>query len=246
MEATTIDTTQAQPIDLLTDTLTGDIRDVLLGHVRAMQDPWSKLSESRQAEKIHAIEKCAQDLVRRAVQLVAHQGFPHVGVTLGKWAIGDAIEMKITASRSLDNINRFGEHGMGSAVLVLVEPGVFFGQRQAAQADPDQPAMDLEGTTAVGGTPESYEAMIERAESLSGLCFCITDWPEERREEVAAKIRAKGGSIMEAAAEQGDDASEEGEGEDEAEPTEEEQPPSAETGRSSRRGRRRISESEAA
>lgn len=241
MEATTVDTTQAQPIDLLTDTLTGDIRDVLLTHVRSMEDPWSKLSERKQADKIDAIQRCAESLVRRTVQLIAHQGFPHVSVTTGKWAVGELIDLKVGASASVENITKLAEHGLGAAVLVLVEPGVFFGQRQAAQADPDQRAMELDGATASGGTPESYEAMIDRAEALSGLCFCITDWPEERREEVAAKIRAKGGSIMEAATEHAEEASEEG-----AEAAEEEQAPAAETGRGSRRGRRRISETEAA
>lgn len=243
MEATTETVTQADYIDLQVDTLTGDLRDVLLTHVRSMEDPWSKLPEYRQAEKIQAIQKCAEDLVRKSVQIVAHQGFPHVSVTTGKWEIGDVIGMKIGISRSVDNITKLAEHGNGAAVLVLVEPGEFFGQRQAARAEPDQRAMDLDAVAAAEdgrSAIERYEEMIATSATLSGLSFNMQEWPEDRREAVAAQITAKGGSIIGVDSIEGGDQ-EDGEAEEPGAPVAEATP--AKTRRGSRR---RISETEAA
>ncbi|SFS58340.1 hypothetical protein [Methylobacterium sp. yr668] len=154
MEATTEADTQVLPADFDAETLTGDLLDVLLTHVRSMETPWSKLPEWDQRDRIRAIEKCAEDLVRRSVHVIAHKGQPHLVVQTGKWSVGELIDLKVGASSSVENITKLAEHGNGSAILVLIEPGEFFGQRQEAKADPDQPAMDLGGEEAEDGDGE--------------------------------------------------------------------------------------------
>lgn len=148
MEATTEADTQVLPPEFAAETLTGDVRDVLLTHVRSMETPWSKLPEWDQRDRIRAIEKCAEDLVRRSVHVIAHKGHPHLVVSTGKWSVGELIDLKVGAASSVENITKLAEHGIGSAILVLIEPGEFFGQREEAKADPDQPVMDLGGDDA--------------------------------------------------------------------------------------------------
>lgn len=131
--------------DLQAETLRGDVRDVLLTHVRSMETPWSKLSEYKQQDIIRAIEKCAQKVVRDSVKIVAGQGFPQMVVSTGKWAVKDGIKLEVNAPFSVENVTRLGEHGTGSAILVLCEAGEFFGERQEVRADPDQPSLDMEG-----------------------------------------------------------------------------------------------------
>lgn len=141
MEATTETTAQAtKDKALAADTLRGDIRDVLLAIVRGMETPWSKLSERDQERRINAIDKAAQKVVRDSIRIVANQGFPHVEVLVsnkGKFA-GGSMELTVAANFSVENATRLSEHGVGSAILVLAEPGEFFGERRIARAQPDQ------------------------------------------------------------------------------------------------------------
>lgn len=124
---------------LAAETLTGDVRDMLLTHIRAMETPWSKLSERDQELKISAAVKCADELVRRAVQVVAHKGFPHLIVGTGKWAVKEGIILEVKSSGTVENITKLAEHGVGAAILVLAEPSQFWGEKDKAKPEPDQP-----------------------------------------------------------------------------------------------------------
>lgn len=137
MEAT------SKPV-LQPETLTGDVRDVLLTHVRSMETPWSKLSQREQEAKIYAIEKTAETMVRGAVRVVANQGFSNVLIRLGKWSVNGELKLEVTGAGSVENITKLAEHGTGEAVLVLTEVGEYFGQRDAARAEPDQPSLAID------------------------------------------------------------------------------------------------------
>ncbi|MCA6108151.1 hypothetical protein [Bradyrhizobium cenepequi] len=127
------------------ETLSGDIRDALLTHVRSIKVPWAMLAEDEQQEAIDAIQKTAIDAVRRAAGLMAQQGFPHIVVKLNKWLVKDSIKMEIETSALVDSMAKLAEHGNSSAMLILSDPTVYLGERAPAKADKDQP--DLPGTT---------------------------------------------------------------------------------------------------
>jgi len=122
-----------------TDTLSGDVRDVLLGHLRDMKVPWAMLSEDEQRDKIYAVSMCGQDVVRRVVQAVVKAGFPSIVVSVGAIKIDKGVEIKLAASSTVETINRLAEHGKGAAVLVLAEAADFYGERVPATPDKDQP-----------------------------------------------------------------------------------------------------------
>lgn len=148
MQATTqTEVQQAATAALAADTLRGDVRDVLLNIVRGMEAPWSKLSERDQEWRINAIDKAAEKVVRGSVRIVANQGFPHVEVLVsnkGKFG-GGQLEMTLTANFTVENATKLSEYGVGSAILVLAEPGEFFGERRIARAQPDQPGLPIDG-----------------------------------------------------------------------------------------------------
>lgn len=121
------------------ETLSGDIRDALLTHVRSIKVPWAMLAEDEQAEKIAAITSMAEHAVRIAAGKIAHQGFEHVIVTTGKWTVKDGIKLEVNSAASLENINALAQHGAGAAILVLVDAAQFFGERAPAKPDKDQP-----------------------------------------------------------------------------------------------------------
>lgn len=129
-------------IQFAEETLSGDVRDTLLTHVRSMETPWSKLSQRDQEDKIDAIDRLAETVVRRAVSIIARRGFDLISVKIADFSVkGGAIKGKFEAIVSEPNVVALADHQSASAVLVLTDAADFIGERAAAKADPDQPAM---------------------------------------------------------------------------------------------------------
>lgn len=126
------------------ETLSGDIRDALLTHVRSIKVPWAMLAEDEQAETIAAIVKTAEHAVRQIAAIMAQRGLPHIVASVGKWTVKDGIKLELEASSIVENIHALAEHGNGAAVLVLAEPSVYIGERAPAKADKDQPDLPID------------------------------------------------------------------------------------------------------
>jgi len=170
MDTTSDTISQAdETVTLGIETLRGDIRDRILDNIARQMPCWTKLSEQEQKKFIGRADTIAYDTVREAAQIIAHQGFAHLIVSTGKWTVKDGIKLEVGASSSVDDITKLAEHGAGSAVLVLAEPSVFFGQRADALAEKDQPELpiaDEDGVIAEdeGEGPEAEDDQVEAAE----------------------------------------------------------------------------------
>ena len=129
--------------DVTVETLTGDIRDFLLMHLRDMQKPWPQMSEREQNDKIYACENSARSMVRKAVNLITAREFDKIHVNVGKFTVKDGeIKAEFTTSATDDNLISVRHAGL--AVLVLADPTVFEGSKPAPQADPDEPDLGLD------------------------------------------------------------------------------------------------------
>jgi len=126
------------------DTLSGDIRDALLTHLRAIRVPWAMLSEEEQAEHIAAISNTAEHAVRRIVGLVAGGGMPAVIGTISKFTVKNDIKVEFLVSSLVANICALAEHGKASAVLVLSSAADFIGEHAPAKPDPNQPDLPMQ------------------------------------------------------------------------------------------------------
>jgi len=127
-----------------TDTLSGDIRDALLTHVRSMRIPWAMLAEDEQQATIDAITETAKSAVRQVAHLVAERGFSHLAVTIGKWSVSGGLAISLSAAGTVENIRSLAERTGPGAVLVLTDIADFIGEKAPAKADKDQP--ELPGT----------------------------------------------------------------------------------------------------
>jgi hypothetical protein len=127
-----------------TDTLSGDVRDALLTHLRAIKVPWAMLAEDEQAEHIAAVQKTGEDVVRRVVNLIAGGGMPHVVGTVAKFTVKDNIKVEFAVTSLVSNICALAEHGKAQAVLVLSNASEFIGEHAPAKADPDQPDLPMQ------------------------------------------------------------------------------------------------------
>ncbi|WP_027583970.1 hypothetical protein [Bradyrhizobium sp. Ai1a-2] len=125
------------------ETLSGDIRDALLTHVRSIQVPWAMLAEDEQQEHIDAIAKTATMAVRKTAGIMARQGFPFIVVGVHKWTVKDGIKLELQTSALVENIQKLAEHGPSAAILVLANPEIYIGERAPAKADKDQPDLPM-------------------------------------------------------------------------------------------------------
>lgn len=133
-------------IELASETMTGDIRDFLLSHLRDMQKPWAQMSQAEQKAKVELAEKAAENLVKNALETVAGRGLPFMVITVGKFTC-DGAEMKGTYSAyaSDENLLRARHLSERRALFVLADPDLYFGERHEAKTDPDEPGLPLPG-----------------------------------------------------------------------------------------------------
>lgn len=133
--------------ELAAETLSGDLRDVLLTHIRSMETPWSKMSEKAQADKIFAITNAAETTVRRAVSIIAARGNEPIFGRIAKFTVKDEIKAELVASSSVGNIEKVAENIGQPAIIIFANPDSFIGQKAEAEPDKDQPALPIEDET---------------------------------------------------------------------------------------------------
>lgn len=146
--------------ELAAETLSGDLRDVMLTHIRSMGDPWSKMSEKAQSDKIYAISNACETMIRRAVAIIAARDIEKVFCRIAKFTVKDGIKAELTAVQTVENIELIAQNLNQPGILVFASPEEFLGQRAAAKADPDQPALIEDEDGEEPATPASAEAVI--------------------------------------------------------------------------------------
>jgi hypothetical protein len=146
-------TIEIDPLDLLAgaeaETLSGDVRDALLTHVRTIKIPWAMLAEDEQQSTIDAIQRTAEHCVRQACAIMMRNGAPSVPAKIAQWRVkGGDLKLELAVTPLVDNMIALAEHGSRTAVLVLVDHSEFMGERAPAKADKDQPDLPMSGKAA--------------------------------------------------------------------------------------------------
>lgn len=133
----------AENTEFNAETLTGDVRDFLLSHLRDMAKPWQQMSEAEQRAKVAITEKHAEFIAKKAVNIVASRDFDRVSVKVGKFTVKDgSIKAEFTCVATHDNLLSISDADF--AVLVLADPDEFHGERAAAAVDPDEPDLPID------------------------------------------------------------------------------------------------------
>lgn len=135
---------QSEQLDLQLETLTGDVRDVLMGQIVNMQVGWPFLTEQEQRRRLIQIEAIATTTVRRVMRLMLEDyEFPHLQVAIGEWKVrkpkdGPLIELRCSMPLSEPNGLKLLHHEGANAVLILADHKVFQGERKPFEVAPDQ------------------------------------------------------------------------------------------------------------
>jgi len=140
-----IDEDTGKITELHIETLAGDLRDAMLMRIRAINMPWSMMTQEKQSDLANGLDLAARDLVRGAVRLLTDFDFPRAVVTLGDVKIigGDKarIEGKITAPNIFDYRELLGEHVGDTVMILMVDSEAFMAARAPVKTDPDQPEL---------------------------------------------------------------------------------------------------------
>lgn len=149
-------------VDLAAETLSGDLRDVMLTHIRSMETPWSKMSERQQQDKIYAISNAASDVVRRAVRMIAADQHDVLEVNVAKFTVADKIKMDVVGNVTTPNIETLADNRGRAALLIFMSISDYMGERDEARAEPDQPDIPFDDedddVTEVDAEAETAEA----------------------------------------------------------------------------------------
>jgi hypothetical protein len=133
-------------IDLRAKTLAGDLRDAALGLLRGWRKAPHELSEDEQRGLASELQSWADNVVRQAVSIVASRDLAFVEVDLKQATIKTrGVEIKLAMDRdqldAFSDADRVGKR----AVLVLVDPVEYMGERAPVAISPDAPELPLEG-----------------------------------------------------------------------------------------------------
>ena len=155
--------------DFAPDSLRGDVRDAILDAFRAQPKPWEKMTEAEQKAFNAVIGNIASDVVRGAIDVALESDWPHVTVTVDRVTVipGEhpRAEAKVVAGRH--QFGALGDLSGCEAILVSTDAREFYGQRQAARVDPDQPGLPVgeeDETSPPEDAPEGQETKEEGEE----------------------------------------------------------------------------------
>lgn len=132
---------------LAADTLVGDLRDAILDRLRNMQKPWPQCSESEQRDIADHAQSVAENLTKRAVQIMAAKGRMTIAADLVQYTQKKGIiEAKIKTKATSDTARSFFESEGMTVLLVAADASEFEGERNPPDIDEDQG--DLEASIA--------------------------------------------------------------------------------------------------
>lgn len=130
------------------DTLSGDMRDILLPYFRNARKPWPQMSADEQSMFNEGVDKACRDLVRQAVSALVAVDHAKCVVRIGDLKIiggeRSRIEAKITAPNIHEYREILGEAVGDQALLLMIDSDHFMGERAPAPVTPDQATLPID------------------------------------------------------------------------------------------------------
>lgn len=138
-----IEPIQKDTADIAAETLSGDVRDAILGQIRALQKPYARCSQDEQREVIEHAAKVANGLVRNAVEIIASHGRKVIHSTVEQITVKDGIKVVLKSANTEAALSELG-NCIGKQVLIIIsDASDFTGEKQEVKPEPDQQVIPL-------------------------------------------------------------------------------------------------------
>ncbi len=142
-----------------TNTMRGDIRDWMLGVLRGMDKPFAKLTENQQSDLIDRIDDEARHVVRGAFNAVVSKEMLMLEATVKGINVTGGLKITLEASRTDSNLVAvLSIPPSGVVRLLTTQAGSLMGEREPAEADPDEPPLFDETNAGKAVSAESAPA----------------------------------------------------------------------------------------
>lgn len=142
-------------------TLSGDIRDRMMGQIKALTD-FDDRSQDEQQKVIDCLTDIGERTARESITLVHGRALPTLGMKVAS-AQRKGKTMRVTLEASYTKAGWLGFGDCEEIVAVQASPEAYFGERRPLHARPDQPDLGLDETDE---GDESFETGDREAEAL--------------------------------------------------------------------------------
>lgn len=128
-------------LDFARNTLSGDMRDRILGLVKALPDVWQKMSEMDQRSYAQTVETMAESIIREAVQIIVSDGRPCITASLEQYTEKDGLKITLKAAGRSETVEALHQ-SCGERVYIIAAPyDDYCGERKEAEIDEDAPTL---------------------------------------------------------------------------------------------------------
>lgn len=132
--------TSNDPVILAAETMTGDLRDLILDRLQRDHDPlpWQMRPEALQRELIEQVTTAVRRAVDRACQTIATGAMPAAHASLVKIQVKNGLQMQLDVPAS-DPLRHELLDSVGSRVLIVLDNAEsYVGERGPVRVVPDQ------------------------------------------------------------------------------------------------------------
>ena len=130
--------------EIAKETMTGDLRDILLDILRNHSKSWNELTEDEQRTLAADVQERCEFVVAKAVNVLAADGRPVIEGHLEQVTVKDGFKAVITMSKE-HALRHSLVDAQGFAVLVVVtDADQYKGERAPAEIDPNQRKLPVE------------------------------------------------------------------------------------------------------
>lgn len=126
-------------IEMASDTLRGDVRDALLGWIRALPKAWPYMSETEQRDAADAADRFSREITKRACSIIAANERPCIIAKLVEYKEKDGVEAKLKLASTGEVVAQLHEACGREVLLVASGYEDVEGERGEFVADADQP-----------------------------------------------------------------------------------------------------------
>ena len=137
------DLSEEQTIELTADHLRGDVRDALLGWIKAAPKHWSQMGEKEQRDFAEAADRFARSLVKQACQHIAANERPCIVAQLVEYKEKDGVEAKLKLPSKGDVVSALHEACGREVLIVCSGEEEFQGEEAPAEITKDQPELGI-------------------------------------------------------------------------------------------------------
>lgn len=137
------DSLDDRALKIARETLTGDIRDIMLNDMKDRKTslPWNLRNEAAQQELIDQVTRMAESIVTRTVKIVAAGGRRTIQAHLKKITVTDSIKAEIELSKMDQQRHDLIDATGASVLIVVADAEIYEGERAPVTAKPDQKPM---------------------------------------------------------------------------------------------------------